>query len=79
MSLNPNLIINWKALWRLPLPQRVLMFDWKCLKNAIPARAIIKSKINSIDDKCLICEKDEDSIGHALMLCDYARVIWFGL
>ena len=74
---NPNPIVNWKALWRLPLPQRVLMFSWKCLENPIPVKAIIKSKNNSTDDKCPICEK-EDSVGHALMLCDYARASWFG-
>lgn len=46
-------------------------------ENAIPVRAIINSKINLMDDKCHVCEK-EDSAGHAPMLCNYARATWFG-
>lgn len=71
-EMNLNSPMDWNALWKLPLPQRVLLFGWKCLRNAIPIRAIIKSKSNSMSDLCPICEK-QDSIGHALMSCDYAR------
>lgn len=42
---DPNPLVNWKDLWSISLPQRVLMFGWKCLKNAIPLRNIVKSKI----------------------------------
>lgn len=41
-------------------------------------RTIIKSKIISSDDKCPICEKEEDLIEHALMLYNYAKATWFG-
>ena len=79
MELTPNPLVNWKAIWELLLSQRVLVIGWKCLKNVIPVRAIIKSKIKSSDDKFPICEKEEDSVGHALMLCSYARAYWFCL
>lgn len=72
-------MVNWKALWRLPLPQRVLLFGWKCLKNVVLVRTVVKSKISSLDDKCPICGKEEESIGHALMRCDFARASSFGL
>lgn len=70
---DPNPPVNWKDHWRISLPQRVLMFGWECPKNAIPIRTAVKSKIKSIDDKCPICEKNYDIVGHALMFYDYAR------
>lgn len=58
---NSNPMIDWKNLWRLPPPHCVLMFGWKCHKNDSPIRAIIKSKLNSIDELGPICGKEENS------------------
>ena len=71
-------MIKWKALWKLPLPQRVLLFGWKCLNNAIQVRKLLHSKSISSNALCPICNKLEESIEHALFLCEHARASWFG-
>lgn len=54
------------------------MIGWKGLRNNIPISDVIKFKMNSMIDICPLSEKEEDSVGHALMRCAYVRVNWFG-
>lgn len=70
-------MINWKALLRPPLPQRVLIFSWKCLRNDISVRTIVKSKNSTLDDKCRILGKVQDSI--AMLLCTVSLLEQVGL
>lgn len=51
------------------------MFGQKYLGNDIPIRAVIQFKMNSTIDICPDCEKEEDSVGHALMRWEYVRII----
>lgn len=37
-----RIVINWRALWKLPLPQRVLMFGWKRINNTIQVHKRVK-------------------------------------
>lgn len=74
----PTSCIKWKSLWRISHSQRILLFGWKWLKNAIQVRAYINSKINSVGPWCRICGRVEESINHALLQCEHARTCWFG-
>ena len=74
---SPRFAINWKALWRLPLPLRVLFFGWKCLNNVIQVHKLLYDKNISNEALCPICTKAEESVEHALFLCDHARATWF--
>ena len=51
-----------------PLPQRVLMFGWKCLNNAVKVRKLLHNKNISNDAICLIYTTSGESVEHALFL-----------
>lgn len=72
-----NQQINWKSLWHLPLPQRVLFFCQKCLNNVIQVRKFLHNKSIMGDACCPICKGSEESIPYALFLCEHARATWF--
>ena len=71
---------NWKHFWKLPLPQRILLFGWKCLRGAIPVRSILKSRFGlaNFPSQCTFSEEKEETIVHILFHCEFSRAVWFG-
>lgn len=54
------------------------IFIWKVYHNILPLREnlwkkkVVQSKI------CPICHKEDETIEHALLLCDWTRPVWYG-
>ena len=76
---NPTICsINWKAYWKIFLPQRILLLGWKCLRKAISVRSLLyKRIISSIDMTYPIYGIKNDSVEHALFHYGFARAVWF--
>lgn len=69
-----NDMINWKQIWKSPLPQRILLLSWKCL---ILVRKLLGTKTNLCSTICPNCESEEEIMAHDLFFfCDHARVVW---
>lgn len=52
------------------------MFMWKALNDNLPTRVnLVKMKIVA-KSCCPICEREEESIGHALWSCVRATYVW---
>jgi hypothetical protein len=69
---------TWKALWKLKLNARLILFLWKIAWNLLPSKARLKAifQIPSQDSLCPLCSVEEDSISHLFFSCIFARVTW---
>lgn len=68
----------WKDVWGARVPQKINIFIWKVYHNILPLREnlwkkkVVQSKI------CPICHKEDETIEHALLLCNWTRPVWYG-
>jgi hypothetical protein len=69
---------SWKALWKLKLNARLILFLWKIAWNLFPSKAKLKAifQIPSLDSLCPLCSTEEDSLSHLFFNCIFARVAW---
>ncbi|KAF7808425.1 reverse transcriptase [Senna tora] len=68
----------WKAIWKLRLPFRIIMFLWRMLNNNLPACSVLIKHHMVLDDVCLACGEKGESLNHIFLQCPFAKVVWFG-
>ena len=66
----------WKNLWRLKLPAKVKIFAWRACVNGLPTMEKVCSRGISTSSDCPICGKELENVHHALLLCDFANLVW---
>ncbi|KAI5355370.1 hypothetical protein L3X38_008265 [Prunus dulcis] len=66
----------WRKVWSQQVPQKILYFTWRAIKNYLPCRSnLLKRKIIS-EDSCPICNVNSESVIHALWSCPNAQKVW---
>ncbi|ONH95057.1 hypothetical protein PRUPE_7G049300 [Prunus persica] len=66
----------WRKVWSQEVPQKILYFNWRAIKNYLPCRSnLLKRKIIS-EDSCPICNVNSESVIHALWSCPNAQKVW---
>ncbi|XP_026417363.1 uncharacterized protein LOC113312843 [Papaver somniferum] len=66
----------WKPLWSLNVSERIKLFLWKCLQDALPTNAKLYGKVKDISPLCTMCNNDIETTEHLLFYCPYATYIW---
>ncbi|XP_030958321.1 uncharacterized protein LOC115980180 [Quercus lobata] len=66
----------WKRLWHLNLPAKIKIFAWRACINGLPSRETLCARGIITDKDCPICNKELESIHHALLHCDFAIQVW---
>ena len=72
----PNQI--WTKIWKANVPNKIKVFAWKASQNALPTldnllhRRVIKNAT------CNFCQRDEETVLHALWGCGVAQDVWAG-
>lgn len=63
----------WKILWNLHVPNTVKHFLWRACNNLLPTMANLLQRKVVTDSKCPCCEREEESVIHALWCCPAAQ------
>ncbi|XP_015969290.1 uncharacterized protein LOC107492746 [Arachis duranensis] len=77
-STSHNLKEIWKRIWRLPVPKKVKMFLWKAVHGILPVNANLHQHRSIPTPICSICQEQEETTEHMLLLCPWTRAVWFG-
>lgn len=67
----------WKSLWKSKVHERLKIFGWKVLANALPTRELLGRRLGLIDTSCLVCGNEMESSFHLFKECPRVRVIAF--
>jgi hypothetical protein len=69
---------TWKALWKLKLNARLILFLWKIAWNLLPTKTRLKTifQIPAKNSLCPLCSVEEESFSHLFFTCIFARVAW---
>ena len=70
---------KWKQLWKIPIPHKILTFNWKLLRNALPLKTELCRRGINCDLVCPLCQTDTETINHLFLQCHFARAIWLGV
>ncbi|KAK4400576.1 hypothetical protein Sango_1163700 [Sesamum angolense] len=58
------------------VPLEVYLFAWKVCKNALPIVCNLRKRGVEVKDGCVLCDAEEETLLHALVLCLFARLVW---
>ena len=67
---------QWKKLWSLPLPNKVLHFWWRLATNSLPLRINQKKRGMKVDTRCPLCWRLDEDGGHVFLKCKMVKPIW---
>ena len=63
----------WKKIWQLNVLLKVKIFAWHVCLDGLPTMLNLRRKGLNIVGFCQICDKDLESISHALFHCNHAK------
>ena len=66
----------WQVIWKLKCPRVLHLFLWKACNNILPTKENLSKRAVTLDDKCLICNLETETIGHSLWSCPTAKDVW---
>ncbi|KAF7812238.1 reverse transcriptase [Senna tora] len=73
---------HWKHIWskilKLMLPYRIIMFLWRVLNNNLPSFSVLIYHHMQLQDVCLACHQENESLLHVFLQCSFAKASWFG-
>ncbi|RYR08135.1 hypothetical protein Ahy_B05g075687 [Arachis hypogaea] len=54
------------------------MFLWRAVHRILSVNIILYQRKNVVRPTCSICQDEEETIEHALLLCPWTKAVWFG-
>ncbi|XP_023893347.1 uncharacterized protein LOC112005329 [Quercus suber] len=66
----------WKKIWHLNVPPKVWIFAWRVCNNGLPTMLALRCRGLNSSGFCPLCDKELESIQHALFLCPHAKCTW---
>ncbi|KAF7838884.1 reverse transcriptase [Senna tora] len=68
---------SYESIWKIKAIPKVKFFLWRACVEALPTKeALFKRKCAS-SPYCQICGVEVETIEHAILLCDWAKCVWF--
>ncbi|XP_019157575.1 PREDICTED: uncharacterized protein LOC109154171 [Ipomoea nil] len=79
LTVDPHLqFTEWQRLWVLPILPKVKNFLWRCMRNVLPVREILKTKHVWASGGCPFCTYDRETMEHHFCLCPMVNQVWNG-
>jgi hypothetical protein len=66
----------WKSIWRTKAPPRVAFFVWSAALGKILTLDNLRKKNMVLINRCGMCKRDEETVDHLLIHCEWAQVLW---
>ncbi|XP_074298280.1 uncharacterized protein LOC141629127 [Silene latifolia] len=80
--MSPTIISFCKSkLWKLPCTNKLMVFLWKLMANALPMGSEFRKRNLSWRSSCSLCDNLTpcvESISHLFRHCSFAKALWFG-
>ncbi|KAL0405986.1 UNVERIFIED_CONTAM: hypothetical protein Slati_3912500 [Sesamum latifolium] len=67
---------SWRFIWRVKLPPKMLLFAWKCGRNALPTLENLQRRSMARDEVCVNCGAPSETLFHTLVFCPFSRLVW---
>jgi hypothetical protein len=66
----------WKRIWHADVPPKVKNFAFKAASNGLALEKNKKDRGFEVTGRCLICDKEQEDMAHALFKCFHANNLW---
>ncbi|XP_031120427.1 uncharacterized protein LOC116023565 [Ipomoea triloba] len=66
----------WDRLWKLPVSPKVKNLLWRCARNIVPVRDVLKQKHVYIGGGCPLCANAVETVEHLFCMCEVASQVW---
>lgn len=67
----------WKMFWKIKSIPKCLNLSWRACKSVLPVMKNLSSRGLEVDIRCPCCGEREETVMHALLLCEEVNQIWF--
>ncbi|CAN0825290.1 LINE-1 retrotransposable element ORF2 protein [Linum grandiflorum] len=64
------------VVWKRGIPSKICSFIWMCFAGKIATMDSLKNKGWCIANRCSMCCKDEESMSHLFLHCEFSLRIW---
>nr|GMD79784.1 uncharacterized protein LOC109154171 [Ipomoea batatas] len=68
--------VEWRKLWRLPVPPKVKNFLWRCMRYVLPVRETLKARHVWAGGGCPFCSFDMETMDHLFCSCPAVAQVW---
>nr|POF09672.1 putative ribonuclease h protein [Quercus suber] len=66
----------WRKIWQVNVPPKVKIFAWRVCLDGLPTMLNLRRRGLNTAGFCQICDKELESISHALFHCNHAKQTW---
>ncbi|XP_019151874.1 PREDICTED: uncharacterized protein LOC109148594 [Ipomoea nil] len=73
---NPGAFDRWVTLWKLKVPPKWRTFLQRAICDILPTTNNLIVKRVQVDPTCPMCGQAHEDVMHALILCDYSKMVW---
>nr|GMC53033.1 uncharacterized protein LOC109154171 [Ipomoea batatas] len=70
--------VEWRKLWNLPVPPKVKNLLWRCMRNILPVRTLLRTRRVWAGGGCPFCHFDEETMDHLFCSCPAMSHVWHG-
>ncbi|XP_070660430.1 uncharacterized protein [Malus domestica] len=67
----------WNKLWTAGVPGKVKICVWRACLDSLPTRLNLCKRRVPVEDGCVVCGCQVESVEHILRHCHVARAVWF--
>ncbi|XP_019158428.1 PREDICTED: uncharacterized protein LOC109155150 [Ipomoea nil] len=73
---SPSAFDKWVTMWKLKIPSKWKIFLWRAICDILPTTNNLIIKSVEVSLACPMCDLAHEDIMHALISCDYSRMVW---